>query len=249
VTPDRLVRPVERMHVDAEGVLAHGLHGAGRREDEGEQAGEPPGVLERSTLERPLHPAHLEGRVRGPHDARHLDGDGLAPDVGEGIVLARVLVEGEHVDAGVAPAGAGILRQSEGSAHARRTPRLHPGETPGLQLGDDLAGDVLVEVCAVDGRAGMSRAVGRCAGHGAGLHDGRAGGLSPSSPSPSRRQPPHSHSAGFRVVVRSRRNVVDADDMARVDATCRGPRQGPSPEWAETRIAGLGRAGLFRPAR
>jgi hypothetical protein len=30
----------------------------------------------------------------------------------------------------------------------------------------------------------------------------------------------------------------------------RGPRQGPQPEWAETRRqAGLGRAGLFRPAR
>ena len=31
--------------------------------------------------------------VRGAHHAGHLDGDGLAADLGEGIVLARVLVE------------------------------------------------------------------------------------------------------------------------------------------------------------
>ena len=43
---------------------------------------------------------------------------------------------------------------------------------------------------------------------------------------------------------------VDVDGMAGVDAVRRGARQGPQPEWAETRRqAGLGRAGRFRPAR
>jgi hypothetical protein len=38
--------------------------------------------------------------------------------------------------------------------------------------------------------------------------------------------------------------------MIRIDDMRRGPRQGPQPEWAETRRqAGLGRAGHFRPAR
>jgi hypothetical protein len=46
------------------------------------------------------------------------------------------------------------------------------------------------------------------------------------------------------------RHILDADDMTGVDALGRGPRQGPKPEWAETRRqAGLGRAGLSRPAR
>jgi hypothetical protein len=46
-----------------------------------------------------------------------------------------------------------------------------------------------------------------------------------------------------------RRGILDADDMTCVDAMRHGPRQGPQPEWAETRRqAGLGRAGLFRPA-
>ena len=46
-----VLRPVEGVHVDAEGVLAHRLHGPGRREDEGEEARQAPGVLERAALE------------------------------------------------------------------------------------------------------------------------------------------------------------------------------------------------------
>ena len=40
-----------------------------------------------------LQPAHLERAVGGAHHAGHLDGDGLAADLGEGIVVAGVLVE------------------------------------------------------------------------------------------------------------------------------------------------------------
>ena len=54
------------------------------------------GVLERPALEGPLQPAHLEGGVRGPHHAHHLDGDGLAPDLGKRVLLARVLVQGHR---------------------------------------------------------------------------------------------------------------------------------------------------------
>ena len=63
---------------------------------DGEEAGEAPGLLERTALEGPLQPAHLEGGVRGAHHAGHLDRNGLAPDLGEGIVLAGVLVQGHR---------------------------------------------------------------------------------------------------------------------------------------------------------
>ncbi len=75
------------------GFLRTGLDGARRRDDDGEEAGEALGVLEGAALEDPLQPAHLERGVRRAHHAGHLDGDGLAADLGERVVVAGVLVE------------------------------------------------------------------------------------------------------------------------------------------------------------
>ena len=55
----------------------------------------------------------------------------------------------EDVDTGVGPTGGGIRRHPKRGAHSRRAPRLHPGQAAGLQLGDDLVGDLLVERAAI----------------------------------------------------------------------------------------------------
>ncbi len=59
--------------------------------------------------------------------------------------------EDQHVDPGVGAAGGGICRHGERRLRRRRPPGLDPGHVAGLQLGDDLVGDVVVEarpVCA-----------------------------------------------------------------------------------------------------
>ena len=53
--------------------------------------------------------------------------------------------EDEHVDAGIAALGRGVLRHGQWRLNRRRAPRLDPGQPPGLQLGDDLVGDFLIE--------------------------------------------------------------------------------------------------------
>ena len=81
------------MHVDAERVLAHCLDGPRRREDDGEEAGEPLGIL----VAPPSKMRSSQRTWNELSEARttlvNLDGDGLASDLGEGVVLARVLVE------------------------------------------------------------------------------------------------------------------------------------------------------------
>ena len=53
----------------------------------------------------------------------------------------------EDIHAAVGPAGGGIPGQSKRRAHARRAPRLNPGQSPGLQLGYDLVGDPRKACC------------------------------------------------------------------------------------------------------
>ena len=53
--------------------------------------------------------------------------------------------EDQHVDPRIAPAGRGVLRQSDGHPGARGAPGLDPGQAPSLQLGDDLVGDFGIE--------------------------------------------------------------------------------------------------------
>src|SRR5512145_3452176 len=61
--------------------------------------------------------------------------------------------EDQDVDARVVAPRRSIPGDAERCAYARRAPRLHPGQAAGLQLGDDLAGDVVVERAAILGRA------------------------------------------------------------------------------------------------
>ena len=51
----------------------------------------------------------------------------------------------QDIDATVLPAGGGILRHRQRRLRRRGAPRLDPGHPPRLQLGDDLAGDFVVE--------------------------------------------------------------------------------------------------------
>ena len=64
--------------------------------DDRQDGGEALAVFGGAVLESALEPAHLERRVGGAHHAGDLDGHGDAADAGEGIVLARVLVQGER---------------------------------------------------------------------------------------------------------------------------------------------------------
>src|SRR5262249_53870545 len=92
-SPVDVLRPIEGLDVDAEGVLAHGVNRLGWRDDDGEEAREPLGVFKRAALEDALEPPHLERGVRRPHYARYFDGHGLAPYLGEGVVVPRIFVE------------------------------------------------------------------------------------------------------------------------------------------------------------
>ena len=79
-------------------------------------------------------------------------GKGLAesePGLSGKAVLDDGTPEDENIDAAVAAAGAGVSRQSERCFRCRRAPGLHPGNTSGLQLGDDLVGDFVVKVCPI----------------------------------------------------------------------------------------------------
>ena len=67
--------------------------------------------------------------------------------------------EDQHIDPGIVPAGGGVLRHGERRLRRRRAPGLDPGHAAGLQLGDDLGGDFVVEarpVGAGTSASGMS---------------------------------------------------------------------------------------------
>jgi hypothetical protein len=60
-------------------------------------------------------------------------------------VLDHRSPEDQHIDAGIEPAGGGVLRHGERRLRRRRSPGLDPGHAAGLKLADDLAGDFVVE--------------------------------------------------------------------------------------------------------
>ena len=60
-------------------------------------------------------------------------------------VLDHGTPEDQDVDPGIEPAGAGVLRHGERRLCCRRAPGLHPRHATGLQLGDNLGGDFVVE--------------------------------------------------------------------------------------------------------
>src|SRR5690606_6154143 len=90
----------------------------------------------------------------------------------------------------IAPAGRGVLRHGERCAGRRRSPWLDPGEAARLEIGDDLAGDVVVKVGPVSGRTWGAVVSG---------HRGsprRAPETFSPALNPSRPTRPHSHSQG-----------------------------------------------------
>ena len=94
----------------------------------------------------------------------------------------------QHIDPGISALRSSVARHGERRLDCRRSPWLHPGDTPGLQLGDDLVGDFGVKARAVV--AGTTRVV--CLDI-AVLRDGRRKPLF--RPSTRRGRPgPHSHS-------------------------------------------------------
>ena len=52
--------------------------------------------------------------------------------------------EDQHVDPRIAPAGGGVLRQTDGRPGARCAPGLDPWQASGFQLGDDPVGDFAI---------------------------------------------------------------------------------------------------------
>ena len=71
-----------------------------------------------------------------------------------------VLVDGgpkdQHVDPGIAALGRRVLRHGDRSFRRGGSPRLNPGRSPGLQLGDNLVGDFLIEARPVPTGASAS---------------------------------------------------------------------------------------------
>ena len=59
-------------------------------------------------------------------------------------VLDHRAPEDQHIDPRIMPPGRGVPRHREGRLDRGRSPGLDPGEAACLQLGDDLAGDVVV---------------------------------------------------------------------------------------------------------
>jgi hypothetical protein len=64
--------------------------------------------------------------------------------------------EDQHVDPGIAALGRRVLRHGDRSFRLGGPPRLNPGHTAGLQLGDDLVGDFLIEARPVSTSASAS---------------------------------------------------------------------------------------------
>ncbi|PWJ72651.1 hypothetical protein C7441_1328 [Pseudaminobacter salicylatoxidans] len=98
--------------------------------------------------------------------------------------------EDQDIDPRIAPAGCGVLRHGERRLDGRRAPGLDPGQTPGLQLADDLVGDFVVKARPVG--AGARAAI--LSGHRGSPR--RAPEASLPALNPSRKTRPHSHSIG-----------------------------------------------------
>lgn len=106
--------------------------------------------------------------------------------------------EQQHVDSGIGSAGRGVLRKAERRLRRRRAPWLDPRHAAGLQLGDDLVGDLGIEIGPVAPGAGVSLVSG---------HRGsprRAPRAFLSTSNPSRQTGPHSHSRGVAGCPRRR---------------------------------------------
>jgi len=119
--------------------------------------------------------------------------EGLAKDqpalTGEA-VLDDGAPEDQHIDAGIAASRGRVPGHGEGRLGRRCPPRLNPGKPAGLQLGENHAGDFIIE----------ARPVG--AGTGARIMSGHRGSprrapeASPPALNPSRKPGLHSHSWG-----------------------------------------------------
>ena len=64
-------------------------------------------------------------------------------------VFDRAPPEQQNVDAAVGAVGRSIFRQGQRRLCRSRAPRLNPGHPAGLELGDDLVGDFVIEACPV----------------------------------------------------------------------------------------------------
>lgn len=129
------------------------------------------------------------------------EAEGLAkrqPALGREAVLDHGTPEDQHVDPGVEPAGAGVLWHGERCLRRRRAPRLDPGHAAGLQLGDDLRGNFIVEARPV----GTGPSVSGVSGHRGSPR--RTPGASLPALNPSRKTRPHSHSRGVAGCPRRR---------------------------------------------
>ena len=132
------------------------------------------------------------GAVLAPADIA-AEAEGLAkrqPALGREAVLDHGTPEDQHVYPGIEPAGGRVLRHGERRFRRRRSPRLDPGHAAGLQLGDDLGGDFIVEARPV----GTGPSVSGVSGHRGSPR--RAPGASLPALNPSRKPRPHSHSRG-----------------------------------------------------
>ncbi len=88
------------------------------------------------------------------------------PALGGEAVLDDGAPEAQDVDPRILAAGGGVLRHGERRLRRRRPPRLDPGHAAGLQLGDNLAGDFVIEArpvvagasgCGFSGHRGSPR--------------------------------------------------------------------------------------------
>ncbi len=138
--------------------------------------------------------------------------------------------EQERVDAGIAPAGRGVLRHGQRRLRRSRAPWLDPGHAAGLQLGVDLVGDFGIEigpvalglgVAAVSGYRGSPR---------------RASRASPSASNPSRQTGPHSHSNPRRL--RKKQNWNGAERAPRISASRTDGREASPDQGCRRRLAG-----------
>src|SRR5579885_2496531 len=102
----QLPRPVDRIDVDAERIGAEPLRVTRWLHDDGEDGGPSLGRCELAVLVAPLGPGHAETVGRGPDDARDVDRDLLLADLGEGVVGARVVVQGRGAAIGCEVVGA-----------------------------------------------------------------------------------------------------------------------------------------------
>src|SRR5450631_1650152 len=71
------------------------------------------------------------------------------PALSREAVLDDGAPQDQHIDPGISALRGSVARHGERRLDRRRPPRLHPGDTTGLQLGDDLVGDFCIKARAV----------------------------------------------------------------------------------------------------